>query len=96
VTTVTGRLNTDGFAIDGPRGHERLAPCVMSFAYWNPLVLKQTHLLNVQTGAWTPVTVQELGKEQIEIRGNSSQRTTSASIPRGTVSRCGTRPRASG
>jgi len=71
VTTVTGRLNADGFAIDGPRGHERLAPCVMSFAYWNPLVLKQTHLLNVQTGAWTPVTVQPLGQEQIEIRGSS-------------------------
>lgn len=71
VTTVTGRLNADGFAIDGPRGHERLAPCVMSFAYWNPAVLKQAHLLNVQTGVWTPVTVQPLGKEQIEIRGSS-------------------------
>jgi len=71
VTTVTGRLDADSFAIDGPRGHERLAPCVMSFAYWNPHVLKQTHLLNVQTGAWTPVTVQPLGKEEIEIRGSS-------------------------
>ena len=71
VTTVTGRLDADGFAIDGPRGHERLAPCVMSFAYWNPHVLKQTHLLNVQTGAWTAVAVQSLGKEDIEIRGNS-------------------------
>jgi len=71
VTTVTGRRDADGFAIDGPRGHERLAPCVMSFAYWNPHVLKQTHLLNVQTGAWTAVTVQPLGKEEIEIRGSS-------------------------
>ncbi len=71
VTTVMGRQDADGFAIDGPRGHERLAPCVMSFAYWNPLVLKQTHLLNVQSGAWTPVTVQPLGKEEIEIRGSS-------------------------
>jgi hypothetical protein len=71
VTTVTGRLDGDGFAIDGPRGHERLAPCVMSFAYWNPRVLKQTHLLNVQTGAWTPVAVESLGKEEIEIRGSS-------------------------
>jgi hypothetical protein len=71
VTTVAGHLDADGFAIDGPRGHERLAPCVMSFAYWNRQVLKQTHLLNVQTGAWTPVTVQALGKEQIEVRGSS-------------------------
>lgn len=70
VTTVTGRLDAEGFAIDGPRGHERLAPCVMSFAYWNPSVLKQTHLVNVQTGVWTPVTVQPLGKEQVELRGS--------------------------
>jgi hypothetical protein len=71
VTTVTGRLDADGFGIDGPRGHERLVPCVMSFAYWNPRVLKQTHLLSVRTGAWTPVTVQPLGKERIELRGSS-------------------------
>jgi hypothetical protein len=71
VTTVAGRLEADGFTVDGPRGHERLASCVMSFAYWNPRVLKQTHLVNVQTGAWTPVTVQALGKEQIDVRGSS-------------------------
>jgi hypothetical protein len=71
VTSVAGRLSGDGFEIDGPRGHERLAPCVMTFAYWNPRVLRQTGLVNFQTGAWTPVTVHTLGKEQIEVRGNS-------------------------
>lgn len=71
VTTVAGRLDANAFAIDGPRGHERLGPCVMSFAYWNPHVLKQSGLVNVQTGAWTPVTVTTLGKEQIDVRGNS-------------------------
>ena len=71
VTTVTGRLSADGFAIDGPRGHERLEPCVMTFAYWNPRVLKQAGLVNFQTGAWTPITVHTLGKARIEVRGNS-------------------------
>lgn len=70
VTTVAGRMDAERFVIDGPRGHERLAPCVMSFAYWNPRVLKQTRLLNVQTGAWTPVTVHALGREQIDVRGD--------------------------
>jgi Family of unknown function (DUF6134) len=71
VTTVSGRLDASAFAIDGPRGHERLASCVMTFAYWNPRVLKQSGLINFQTGAWTPITVHTLGKEQIEVRGNS-------------------------
>ncbi len=71
VTTVAGRLEADGFVIEGPRGREQLGSCVMSFAYWNPRVLKQTHLVNIQTGAWTPVTVHTLGKESIDVRGTS-------------------------
>jgi len=71
VTTVAGRLEAGAFVITGPRGQEQLAPCVMSFAYWNPRVLRQTHLVNAQTGAWTPVTVHDLGKEPLDVRGTS-------------------------
>jgi len=71
VTTVAGRLEAGAFVITGPRGREQLAPCVMSFAYWNPRVLRQTHLLNAQTGAWTAVTVHDLGKNSLEVRGTS-------------------------
>lgn len=71
VTTVSGRLDGNAFVIDGPRGHEQLAPCVMTFAYWNPRVLKQSGLVNLQTGAWTPITMHTLGKEQIDVRGKS-------------------------
>ncbi len=67
----SGRLDANDFAIDGPRGHERLASCVMTFAYWNPRALKQSGLVNLQTGAWTPITVHTLGKEQIDVRGTS-------------------------
>jgi hypothetical protein len=69
--TVTGRLGADGFVVDGPRGHAQLSACVMTFAYWNPNVLRQTHLVNLQTGVWTPVTVHELGKDSIDVRGAS-------------------------
>jgi hypothetical protein len=48
---------------------------VMSFAYWNPRVLKQTHLINVQTGASTPITVHALGKEPYTVRGASVEAT---------------------
>jgi hypothetical protein len=71
VTTVAGRLEAGGFVITGPRGQEQLAPCVMSFAYWNPRVLRQTHLVNSQTGAWTAVTVHGLGTESLDMRGTS-------------------------
>jgi hypothetical protein len=69
VTVVAGHLDEGAFVVDGPRGHEQLPACVMTFAYWNPLVLKQTHLVNIQTGAWTPVTVHTLGKESVDVRG---------------------------
>jgi len=71
VTTVAGRLEAGAFIITGASGEERLAPCVMSFAYWNPKVLRQTHLVNSQTGAWTTVTVHDLGKESLDVRGAS-------------------------
>jgi hypothetical protein len=43
--------------------------CVMSFAYWNPALLKQTRLLNSQTGQYENVTITALGDEVIEVRG---------------------------
>jgi hypothetical protein len=69
--TVAGGLEAGGFVVDGPRGRAQLPACVMTFAYWNPRVLQQTHLVNLQTGVWTPVTVYDLGKESIEVRGSS-------------------------
>ena len=55
---------------------EQVAPaCVMSFAYWNPRVLKQTRLINVQTGASTPITVHALDREPHTVRGASVEAT---------------------
>ncbi|MEP6997709.1 MAG: DUF6134 family protein [Betaproteobacteria bacterium] len=70
-TTVAGRLEGGSFVIDGAGAQQRLPACVMSFAYWNPRVLKQANLINVQTGAWTQITVQSLGKEAYSVRGES-------------------------
>ena len=74
-TSVSGRREGDGFVIDGASGSQRLPSCVMTFAYWNPLVLKQTKLVNVQTGAWTPVEVHALGKASYEVRGANVEAT---------------------
>jgi Family of unknown function (DUF6134) len=45
--------------------------CVMSFAYWNPLMLQQTQLLNAQTGEYDRVTITALGDESRSIRGST-------------------------
>lgn len=75
VTTVAGRLEGGAFVIDGPNEKQRLPACVMSFAYWNPRVLRQAKLINVQTGAWTPVTVRETGTESYTVRGTAVEAT---------------------
>lgn len=68
VTTFAGRQEGDVFRAGGATSDQRPG-CVMSFAYWNPDVLKQSHLINVQTGAWTPVRVRDLGEDRIEVGG---------------------------
>jgi hypothetical protein len=55
VTTGRGRANLDG--------------CVMTFAYWNPEILRQTRLLNSQTGEYETVKIATLADEQITVRG---------------------------
>ena len=64
---LTARTDDDGELIQvGP-----LEPkdCVMSFAYWNPLILKQKELLNAQTGRVEQVAVTRLGEGRYRISG---------------------------
>jgi len=67
--SVEGGRADDSFAVrgDGPRSD--LPACVMSFAYWNPAMLKQSRLLNSQDGKFLEVAVQPLGTESITVRG---------------------------
>ena len=45
--------------------------CVMSFAYWNPVMLKQAKLLNAQTGELMPVVINELPHQTIAVKGQT-------------------------
>jgi hypothetical protein len=53
------------------RGPEEtdLPACVMSFAYWHPLMIKQKRLLNPQTGEYNEVRIDAKGQESIPVRG---------------------------
>ena len=67
--TVDARSDGERLAVATAKGREIIAGCVMSFAYWNPQILRQAHLLNPQTGEYEAVTVTTLGVENITVRG---------------------------
>ena len=64
-----GARDGDGFKVAGEEGLVELPECVMSFAYWNPAFLEQQRLLNPQSGAYVDVTVEELPRGVLEVRG---------------------------
>ncbi|MED5618503.1 DUF6134 family protein [Ideonella sp. BN130291] len=57
---VNARLQAGRLQVDGPQGDAALPACVMSFAYWNPAMLRQTQLLNAQNGRYEAVTIRRL------------------------------------
>lgn len=70
LTQLTSRTEDGGERLEvGP-----LAPqgCVMSFAYWNPLILKQRELLNAQTGRLEKISVTALGEGRYRITGTKN------------------------
>lgn len=51
------------------RGQESVPGCVMTFAYWNPEILRQARLLNPQTGQYEFVRISAMNEETITVRG---------------------------
>ncbi len=65
---VSGTRNGDRFQVVANDARLYGPSCVMSFAYWNPAILRQPRLLNAQTGELKEVRVEPLGKETIMVR----------------------------
>ena len=59
----------DRLTVNTGKSRADFAGCVMSFAYWNPQMLRQTLLLNAQTGALEPARIVDMGNETIAVRG---------------------------
>lgn len=66
---VDSARDGDRLAVMTGKGRELLGSCVMSFAYWNPEILRQSRLLNAQTGEYETVKIAALGEESIPVRG---------------------------
>jgi hypothetical protein len=59
---VRGSLSDGRLRVENATGAAGLPGCVMSFAYWNPAILRQQRLLNAQTGEYVEVSVERLGE----------------------------------
>jgi len=70
-TAVMGERTERGFVVETSDGRESLPECVMTFAYWNPSFLKQSRLLNAQTGEYLDVAIEQLGSSAFEIGGRA-------------------------
>ena len=70
---VRGAQDGGRFVVSGASGQANLPTCVMTFAYWNPDLLGQSRLLNVQTGEYLDVQVRTLGEETITVRGSAQR-----------------------
>lgn len=69
LTAFNSRTDDNGTPFSVTRERAALPGCVMSFAYWNPQILRQSRLLNAQTGEHEAVAISALGDDLIPVRG---------------------------
>ena len=67
--TVDAKMENGQLAVIRSGGSLSIGGCVMSFAYWNPQMLRQARLLNAQTGEFETVKISALGDDNIVVRG---------------------------
>ena len=66
---VRGLQQDNAFALLTGEASTELDACVKTFAYWNPSILQEDRLLNSQTGELLPVTVEEISRETLAVKG---------------------------
>jgi hypothetical protein len=68
-SNVAGVERDGHFQLQRGQEKEELPACVMSYAYWHPLMLQQKRLLNPQTGEYNDVRIDLKGQETVPVRG---------------------------
>jgi hypothetical protein len=67
LTSVEASGDDRRFIVRNAAGSNAHEGCVMSFAYWNPAILRQPRLLNPQTGRLETVSIRQLPDTQFAI-----------------------------
>ncbi|MGC9452134.1 MAG: DUF6134 family protein [Oceanipulchritudo sp.] len=66
---ISGERRDEHFVLYSRMEEEKLPRTLMTFAYWNPDILREERLLNSQSGEYEPVRVVERGVSGIEYNG---------------------------
>lgn len=66
---VRGFQKDNAFQVEYKQNTQQLPLCTMTFAYWNPEILKQTQLLNPQNAEYMDVSITPLADEAISVKG---------------------------
>jgi hypothetical protein len=66
-SAVHAVAEANGLRIDAATGTVTESGCVMSYAYWHPAMLRQSRLLNPQTGVVDTVRITSAGTGTIEV-----------------------------
>lgn len=67
--SLQGQQAGEAFVVTTNDSADRLPSCVMTFAYWNPDFLEQSHLLNPQSGKYLEVDAAAIRQESVEVHG---------------------------
>ena len=70
---VNGNKTPKFFSVDVNKDSYKLPSCVMTFAYWNPLILEQSKLMNSQNGQYLDVKTKLIKQEKILVKGKDVQ-----------------------
>ena len=74
---VSGTAGNDVFVVstseDQDEKQNRYSPCIKTFAYWDPEFLKESSLLNSQTGEMIQVESEFIGNETMTHRGKETE-----------------------
>ena len=70
---VSGEGDNEAFIVNTTENNnkkqDRYLPCIKTFAYWDPEFLKETSLLNSQTGEMVAVASELIGNETVKHNG---------------------------
>ena len=70
---MAGTKTAQQFDVTYNQKTQSLPACTMTFAYWNPKILKQSKLLNPQNAEYLDTTIQSIGNETIPVKGRPTE-----------------------
>ncbi len=75
LTHIKGTKINEHFEVTDGKTIQTLPACTMTFAYWNPMILTQSKLLNPQNAEYLTTQFEKIGQETISVKGQPTETT---------------------